>query len=287
MILQRVSPLLRLRSVLNNGKPKNHCFDNGRYGCRSANLIGFKPWLKCTNICLANSGLGFEAAKALCQSSESYEIIIGSRDVHKGNAAIETIKRECPESVSSLSVVQLDLTEDKSVDTLVEILDAKYGRLDVLVNNAGASFDTDINTGKMSIRDGYNASWDVNVTGTQVLTCAVMPLLFKSSERRILFVTSGTASLIETEMSGTPMFDRNNSSPASGWPKVFERPPITSYRCVKTGLNMMMREWERTLRADGFKLWCISPGFLATGLGGIGAEKLKKVRALYQFPREV
>ena len=53
--------------------------------------------------------------------------------------------------------------------------------------------------------------------------------------------------------------------------------PITSYRSAKTGLNMLMREWYRLLKNDGVKVWAISPGFLATGLGGIGAETLKKV----------
>lgn len=38
---------------------------------------------------------------------------------------------------------------------------------------------------------------------------------------------------------------------------------------------MMMLEWHRILKEDGAKVFCISPGFLATGLAGIGAEKLK------------
>lgn len=33
-------------------------------------------------------------------------------------------------------------------------------------------------------------------------------------------------------------------------------------------MNMMMREWSRILAEDGVKVWCISPGYLATGLGG-------------------
>lgn len=41
-----------------------------------------------------------------------------------------------------------------------------------------------------------------------------------------------------------------------------------------------MREWHRVLRNDGVKVFAISPGFLATGLNGIGAEKLKALGAL-------
>lgn len=42
----------------------------------------------------------------------------------------------------------------------------------------------------------------------------------------------------------------------------------------------MMREWTRELKNDGVKVFAISPGFLATGLGGVGAEKLKALGAL-------
>lgn len=42
----------------------------------------------------------------------------------------------------------------------------------------------------------------------------------------------------------------------------------------------MMREWTRELKNDGVKVFAISPGFLATGLAGVGAEKLKSLGAL-------
>lgn len=42
---------------------------------------------------------------------------------------------------------------------------------------------------------------------------------------------------------------------------------------------MMMLDWVRVLEPDGVKVFCISPGFLATGLGGLGKEFLKKVGA--------
>jgi len=43
---------------------------------------------------------------------------------------------------------------------------------------------------------------------------------------------------------------------------------------------MMMRQWHRILLNDGVKVWAIAPGFLATGLGGIGREQLLKMGAL-------
>jgi NAD(P)-dependent dehydrogenase (short-subunit alcohol dehydrogenase family) len=79
------------------------------------------------------------------------------------------------------------------------------------------------------------------------------------------------------------MLSRINASPDKGWPKGGELNPITSYRSTKAGLNMLMREWVRILKNDGVKVWAISPGFLATGLGGVGKDQLLKMGALEPY----
>lgn len=105
------------------------------------------------------------------------------------------------------------------------------------------------------------------------MTSAFIPLLLKSNNPRLLFIASGTSSL-----SGTGNQDLAvNRSPAAGWPKTgFIGVP--AYRSAKTGLNMLMREWHRVLKEDGVKVFAISPGFLATGLGA-GSEATKKMGA--------
>lgn len=122
------------------------------------------------------------------------------------------------------------------------------------------------------MREMWNKSWDVNTTGAYILTYTFVPLLLRSSDPRLLFITSGTSTLAEIENIALPV----NRSPANGWPK--QGFAITAYRSSKTGMNMMMREWNRILKEDGVKVWCISPGFLATGLGG-GQELNKKMGA--------
>ena len=171
----------------------------------------------------------------------------------------------------------MDLESDESLEKAVAELTSRHGRLDVLVNNGGASFDYDILQGKMSMREGWNASWNVNVTGTHILTTLAVPLLLKSSDPRLIFIASGTSTLTETESTATPALQRINTSPPAGWPKETVGMVTTSYRSSKTGLNMLMREWRRILLNDGVKVWAVSPGFLATGLAGVGAEKLKQV----------
>lgn len=99
-----------------------------------------------------------------------------------------------------------------------------------------------------------------------------VPLLLESINPRILFIASGTATLTGQRAEKLPL-DR---PPPRGWPK--QHLHWSSYRSAKTGLNMMMREWTRLLKEDGVKVWAVSPGLLATGLGG-DRDALKKMGA--------
>lgn len=228
----------------------------------------------------ANTGLGLEVVKALYKSDVPYEIILGSRSVEKANEAITTVKQESPTSKSNLSSVQVDVSSDDSIRKAFEHVKSQHGRVDTLLNNAGASFDYAAAQGEMTLREAFNATWDVNVSGTHVMTHEFTPLLLKSANPRLMFVTSGTSALTETEKFDYPPLARLNASPEAGWPKPASMNPVTSYRSSKTGLNMLMREWAKNLKNDGVKVFAISPGFLATGLAGIGAEQLKKVSDL-------
>lgn len=136
--------------------------------------------------------------------------------------------------------------------------------------------DGEIVKGTMTTREAWNASYNVNVTGTHILTQTLAPLLIKSSSPRLLFITSGLSSLTETSDPSGGL--AANSSVPKGWPKPQFSAMTTAYRSSKTALNMMMLEWVRLLKEDGVKVWCISPGFLATGLGG-NLEMLKKMGA--------
>lgn len=225
----------------------------------------------------ANTGLGLEVVKALYKADEPYEIILGSRSIDKANDAIATVKQETPSSQSNLSALQVDVSSDDSIHKAFEQVQSQHGKLDTLINNAGASFDYSAQQGQMTVREAFNAAWDVNVSGTHVMTHEFVPLLLKSSTPRLLFVTSGTSALSETEKFDYPPLARLNASPEAGWPKPPSMNPVTSYRSSKTGLNMLMREWAKTLGNDGIKVFAISPGFLATGLAGMGPEQLKKV----------
>jgi len=223
----------------------------------------------------ANAGLGLEIVKCLCASSQQYTIIMAARSIDKASIAIAEVEKLHLTTQTKLVPLALDVESDESISAAASYVQQNHGMLDVLVNNAGASFEQAIAGGSssMTIRDAMNKNWDVNVTGAHVLTQAMVPYLLKSPRPYLIFMTSGTCSLVETE-SDQLWF---NKSPPAGWPKP---PGIVGYRSCKIGLNMVMRDWHRVLKNDGVLVWAISPGFLATGLGGVGAQKLKEMGAM-------
>ena len=84
-----------------------------------------------------NNGIGYEACKAFYESPKSYIILMGSRSLEKGEAAIKKIKEEVPNSSNTLELIQLDVTSDESIQKAYEQIIKSPGRLDALVNNAG------------------------------------------------------------------------------------------------------------------------------------------------------
>ena len=85
----------------------------------------------------ANTGLGLETVKALVQSSRTYTILLGGRNLDKAIAAAEHVRHEFPTSSSTVDTVQVDIEDDDSITKAYEQVAKKYGRVDVLINNAG------------------------------------------------------------------------------------------------------------------------------------------------------
>lgn len=227
-----------------------------------------------------NTGLGLETVKALASSDRRYEIIIGSRNPSSGQHAIQAVKSTSPNTLSTFSTLSLDLESDSSLEIAVQTITSAHGRLDVLINNGGIALDPSIVSGALSIRDGFSQTFNTNVIGPHILTTLAVPLLLKSSDPRLIFITSGQSCLAETEIEKYPSMARLNGPAPAGWPKEPNPGVLTTYRSSKTGLNMLMREWYRTLKNDGVKVWAVMPGFLATGLGGAGAEQMKMMGAV-------
>ncbi|TFB02864.1 hypothetical protein CCMA1212_005279 [Trichoderma ghanense] len=223
----------------------------------------------------ANTGIGYEAVKALLRSPKPYRIFLGSRTLEKSQTTIDALTKEFASSQSTLEPVAIELESDESIARAFEAVSAKVDRIDTLVNNAGAAFDTpDFANDISNARTIFNKAFDVNVTGTHIVTATFAPLLIKSGSPRLLFLTSGLSTL---EAHSRDFYPPWAPKPSAGWPK---KGVIANmgYKSSKTALNMVMLNWHWLLKEDGVKAFAISPGFLATNLGGV-PEMLKAMGA--------
>src|SRR5262245_1752949 len=80
-------------------------------------------------------GLGFETARQL--AGAGFEVIISAREKARAKEMRDLLRAEFPDIVSKT----LDITSDKSVRKIARFIEENYGKLDVLINNAGAWFD--------------------------------------------------------------------------------------------------------------------------------------------------
>ena len=161
-----------------------------------------------------NTGIGYESVKALYASPEPHIVLMGSRSLAKAHDAIKQLQSEVTETKSEVVPMQIDIEDDASIEKLHKDIESKYGKLDVLVNNAGrfanhANLHASLiviaggshdgvmykNPTAAGLREAFDHTYSLNVTSTHVLTHTLAPLIVKSSQPRILFVTSGLSSL--------------------------------------------------------------------------------------------
>ncbi|PQE16488.1 short chain dehydrogenase protein [Rutstroemia sp. NJR-2017a BBW] len=188
----------------------------------------------------ANGGIGYETALLLATSSPSYHVIIGSRSTEKGQAALETIQSQKPSS--TLSVVQLDVTSEESLSSAYKSVSEEFGRLDVLINNAGiVSFEK-------TLLAELKQTFETNTFGAALTTEKFLPLLEKSKSPRVLYITSVT-------LAADPQH----------WSYSVD---ALTYRMSKAALNMLMVSQHKEFQKKGIKVWAICPGYVITNLTG-------------------
>jgi NAD(P)-dependent dehydrogenase (short-subunit alcohol dehydrogenase family) len=193
----------------------------------------------------ANQGIGFETAKTLLLSSPHYHVVLGSRDFIKGLEAASNLRKLSIKG--EVTAIQIDVTNDTSVDAAATHITDIFGRLDVLVNNAGIG--TRHNT---SARDAMREVLAVNVVGVVSVTEAFLPLLRKSQAPRLIFISSTTGSI-------TIAADPNGPLRGGG---------AMDYRSSKAALSMLMVLYWNRLGQEGFKVFGANPGLIATNFHG-------------------
>ena len=182
----------------------------------------------------AYRGLGYEVARQLSQ--RGWQIILTARRKDQGAAAAAKLK--------NATFLELDIIDDRSVARVAK----KVAKLDVLINNAAVISDADQDV--LSIRPEIVArTIDTNALGALRVSQAFLPQLLKSSQGRVINVSSGAGQLS----------DMGTWSPA--------------YAASKTTLNAITCLLAAALRDKGIAVNSVCPGWCRTEMGGATAPR--------------
>lgn len=194
----------------------------------------------------ANKSIGFEVARQLAQ--KGIYVYLGSRNVQNGIEAVHALKAE---GLSSVEAIQLDVTDDESVKNARIEIGKKTKVLDILINNAGiyggypqGALDATI--------DQFKAAYDANVCGVVRVTQAFIDLLKKSSEPRIVNVSSSQGSIT---LHSDPSY------------KYYDYKGVV-YLSSKSAMNMYTVVLAYEMKDTNFKINAVCPGYTKTDFNG-------------------
>jgi NAD(P)-dependent dehydrogenase (short-subunit alcohol dehydrogenase family) len=198
----------------------------------------------------ANKGIGLQIAKDFAE--HGFTVLVGSRNIKNGEAAAKSVGADA-------HAIQLDVTNPASITVAAERIRKEFGRLDVLVNNAGISHAGKPGKSLAEIvkssrpsgasLEEVRAIVETNVFGVIAVTQAMLPLLREAPAARIVNVSSSTGSLTL------------NSDPANP-----RRAMFGAYSWSKTALNAITIAFACELESAGIKVNAACPGFTATDL---------------------
>jgi NAD(P)-dependent dehydrogenase (short-subunit alcohol dehydrogenase family) len=192
----------------------------------------------------ANRGIGLEVCRQLAR--RGYAVLLGSRDREKGAAAA----RAMYPAGWSVIPLELDVTEPAGIERARAEVEARFGRLDALVNNAAILYDTwqDVLTADLA---QARAALETNTLAPWAMVRAFLPLLRRSAHPRVVNVSSEAGSIAGMG-AGTP-----------------------AYNLSKAGLNAVTRMLADALRDDGILVNAVCPGWVATDMGGSGGRPVE------------
>jgi NAD(P)-dependent dehydrogenase (short-subunit alcohol dehydrogenase family) len=196
----------------------------------------------------SNRGIGFEIAKQL--SMKKIEVILTSRNSASGEAAVRKLARDGVKK--EVVAMELDVSNQLSVDRILDKVEKSFGRLDILVNNAAILIDKDDVTASNADLETVRATLETNLIGAWRMCKAFIPLMKKNGFGRIVNVSSGAGEFEYMATSG------------GHWP---------AYSVSKASLNALTVMLASELRGTNILVNAVCPGWVRTDMGGSNAER--------------
>jgi NAD(P)-dependent dehydrogenase (short-subunit alcohol dehydrogenase family) len=192
----------------------------------------------------ANRGIGFEIARQLAR--HGLRVVLGAREASEGDRAAAELAAE-----GSVNAAAIDVGDATSVDRAIESVSERFGRIDVLVNNAGVLIDSGRTASRIALAD-VQKTLDVNLIGAWRVSQAVLPFMQRQRYGRIVNVSSSMGTLADVAGSG------------GSWP---------AYRLSKVALNALTMLLASEVRGTNVLVNAVSPGWVRTRMGGDGAPR--------------
>ena len=193
----------------------------------------------------ANKGLGYEVARQL--GAKGATVLVGARDPDRGGAAAERLAAEGVTAV----YLPLDVTGPATVEAAASRILGEFGRLDVLVNNAGVLLERGEQPSDLTA-EVMRGTFETNVFGVVTVTNTMLPLLRRSAAGRVVNLSSSLGSLALVSTPGT----------------IYAQWPIMAYTSSKVTLNMLTVKYANELRDTAIKVNSACPGYVATDING-------------------
>jgi NAD(P)-dependent dehydrogenase (short-subunit alcohol dehydrogenase family) len=193
----------------------------------------------------ATSGIGKETALQLAMLGAAVTIV--ARDAARGDAAAASIRQRVPGA--QVEIMTADLSSLAQVRRLAESVQARYPRLDVLVNNAGV-----ISMHRQLTAEGLEITFATNHLGPFLLTNLLRGLLERSAPARVVTVASAAHRQVRT----IPWDDLARGG---------QTPQGQAYAVSKLLNVLFTTELARRLANTGVTANCLHPGFVRTALG--------------------
>jgi NAD(P)-dependent dehydrogenase (short-subunit alcohol dehydrogenase family) len=194
-----------------------------------------------------NKGLGLETARQL--GKLGITVVIGSRDAENGKAAAEKLKAEGIRA----EAVRFDVTQAADYQEVYRFFEKKYGRLDILINNAGVSKENFLGGNQTSTTSAevLHETFDTNFFGAIQLTQTLLPLIRKAPAGRIVNLSSILGSLALHADPNSPIYNA----------KAF------AYDASKAALNAFTIHLAHELKDTKIKVNSAHPGWVKTDMG--------------------
>ncbi|BAY37320.1 oxidoreductase, short-chain dehydrogenase/reductase family protein [Nostoc sp. NIES-2111] len=187
----------------------------------------------------ANRGIGFAIAQGLI--AKGYEVIITSRSREKAQQSAQKLQ-------SKVIPIELDVSDERSINQALETLRPQIDRLDVLVNNAGVYPDEGVNILTIS-RELLDLTINANTFGPIRMVQAFLPLLEKSPDARVINLSSGYGAIEDLSAD------------------------VPSYCLSKLALNGATIMLAQALQAKNIVINAVCPGWVRTDMGGASAPR--------------